>query len=586
MVNLIKYFENINHLRNTENLGYIRNINNAARFARGKFILTLNNDTTVTPHWLERLTEVMEKDELTGLVGSKLVFPDGSLQEAGGIIWKDGSGWNYGRGKNPQAPEYNYLKEADYLSGASLLVRKELWDRLNGLDERFVPAYFDDSDLAFSIRQLGYKTIYQPLSVVVHYEGHSHGTSTNSGIKKYQAINANKFVEKWKAVLNSEHFNNGENLFIARDRSRHKKTIVVIDHYVPHFDKDAGSRTTFNILQILTKLNYNVKFIGDNFHNHEPYTTILQQMGVEVLYGEWYRDNWQNWINENGKYIDFFYLNRPHITTKYIDDIKTLTDAKVFYYGHDLHFLREQKQYNIEKTPELLESIEYWKKLETELFEKSDIVLTCSSEEKEIIEKHISKKNVHVIPAYYYSEFNQPVTNFNERNNLLFVGGFDHKPNIDAVLWFVKEVWPLITEKIPHIKFIIAGSNPPAEIAGLTSETIEVPGYLPYAQLNDLYKKVKLVVIPLRYGAGVKGKTVEAMHHGVPFVSTRFGTEGMTGINQIATNHDTAEEFANGVIELYNDNEALVNFSRKTIEYIRNNFSETNLKNIITTLFS
>jgi glycosyltransferase involved in cell wall biosynthesis len=305
-----------------------------------------------------------------------------------------------------------------------------------------------------------------------------------------------------------------------------------------------------------------------------------------VLYGEWYRDNWQEWINENSEYIDFFYLNRPHITIKYIDTIKELTRAKVFFYGHDLHFLREQKQYEIEKTPELLQSIEDWKKLETELFKKSDVVLTCSGDEKEVIEKETHNKNVHVIPAYCYSQFNEPVSNFQERKDLLFVGGFDHKPNVDAVLWFTKEVMPLISEKIPDIKFTIAGSNPPAEVTGLASNNIEVSGYLPYEELNNLYKKAKLVVIPLRYGAGVKGKTVEAMYHGVPFVTTQFGIEGLQGINNLVTSRNTAEDFANGVIELYNNNNALTDFSKKSVEYVSQNFSEPNLKNTIKTLFS
>jgi glycosyltransferase involved in cell wall biosynthesis len=213
-------------------------------------------------------------------------------------------------------------------------------------------------------------------------------------------------------------------------------------------------------------------------------------------------------------------------------------------------------------------------------------VLTCSEEEREIIEKQTSNKNVYVIPAYYYAQFNQPVTNFNERRDLLFVGGFDHKPNIDGVLWFVKEIFPLITQKNPDIKFIIAGSNPPAEVTRMASDTIEVLGYLPIEALNELYKKVKLVVIPLRYGAGVKGKTVEALYHGVPFVTTRFGIEGLTGINNIVTGRNSAEEFSLQVFELYNDNNALIEFSRKAIEYVSQHFSENNMKNIITSAFA
>jgi GT2 family glycosyltransferase/ubiquinone/menaquinone biosynthesis C-methylase UbiE len=585
-VNFKQYFTNVNYIRNRENLGYIRNINSAARQARGKYILTLNNDTTVTPNWLSSMIDVMDKDPSVGLVGSKLIFPDGSLQEAGGIIWIDGTGWNYGRGKDPEASEYNYLKEVDYISGASNLIRKEIWDRLKGLDERYVPAYFDDSDLAFSIRDLGYKVIYQPLSVVIHYEGVTHGTNTSSGTKKYQALNATKFIEKWNKILNKDHFIGGKEVFVARDRSRYKKTILVIDHYVPQFDKDAGSRTTFQLLQLFTKLNYNVKFIGDNFFRHEPYTTHLQQMGIEVLYGVWYRDHWQEWISENREYIDFVYINRPHISAKYIDEIKKRTNARVIYYGHDLHYVREQRQYEIEKRPELLKSAKKWKTIETGLFRKSDHIVTLSSDEKEIIEKETGKNNVHIIPAFYYSGFQEPITNFNDRQHLLFIGGFGHQPNIDAVLWFSREVFPVIAEKLKNVKFLIVGSNAPEEVRNLQSDDINVLGYISDETLDNLYRSVKMVVIPLRYGAGVKGKTVEAMYHGVPFVTTRFGIEGLKDIQQVTESYDTAATFADAVLKLYNNNEELAAFSRNSIEYAKQNFSEDNVKNIINTVFS
>ena len=157
-MNLEKYFSGLTYLRNKENLGYIRNINNAASHAKGRYILTLNNDTTVTANWLSSMLDVMNTDEKAGLVGSKLVFPNGILQEAGGIIWKDASAWNYGRDGNPESPEYNYLKEVDYISGASNLIRKELWDKLGGPRRTLCSGLIsDDSDLAMGIRSLGYK---------------------------------------------------------------------------------------------------------------------------------------------------------------------------------------------------------------------------------------------------------------------------------------------------------------------------------------------------------------------------------------------------------------------------------------------
>ncbi len=343
-------------VRNEQNLRFLRNCNNAAKYARGRYILFLNNDTQVQENWLAPLVELMERSEDIGMVGSKLVYPDGRLQEAGGILWKDGSAWNYGNGSDPDLPEYNYVKETDYISGAAIMIRKELWEEIGGFDERFVPAYCEDSDLAFEVRKHGYKVLYQPLSVVVHFEGISNGTDTSNGQKKYQIENSKKFYEKWKEVLKSEHFENGQNVLIARERSLNKKTLLMVDHYVPQYDKDAGSRTVYQYIKLFVEQGYNVIFIGDNFFPHQPYTQALQQMGVEVLYGSYYANHWKEWLKENGENIDYAFLNRPHIAPKYIDEIRKYTCAKIIYYGHDLHFLRERREYEVTKDKAKLKS--------------------------------------------------------------------------------------------------------------------------------------------------------------------------------------------------------------------------------------
>lgn len=218
---------------NEKNLRFVLNCKNAAKYAKGTYLLFLNNDTQVQPNWLEPLVSLIESADDIGMVGSKLVYPDGTLQEAGGILWRDGSAWNYGNRQDSALPEFNYVKEADYISGASIMLPRALWEEIGGFDERFVPAYCEDSDLAFTIRKMGYRVMFQPQSVVVHFEGVSNGTDTSSGQKKYQVVNSQKFYEKWKDVLEAEHFENGQNVFQARDRSRGKKTVLVVDHYIP-----------------------------------------------------------------------------------------------------------------------------------------------------------------------------------------------------------------------------------------------------------------------------------------------------------------------------------------------------------------
>lgn len=587
--NIKDFIKNIIVVRNQENLGFLKNCKNAVSFAKGEYIHFLNNDTKVTDGWLSSLVELMEKDTNIGLAGSKLVYPNGHLQEAGGIIWNDASGWNYGHSQNPDNPEYNYVKEVDYISGASILVRRTCWEKLGGFDEQYTPAYYEDTDLAFAIRSLNMKVVYQPLSVVIHYEGFSHGSEQNptgglTNVKSYQQLNKSKFFEKWSSILINKP-DNAIDPFWARDNSFNKKTIVVIDHYVPHFDKDAGSRLTFRMLALLVKLGYNVKFIGDNFYRHEPYTTVLQQMGIEVLYGPWYRDNWKSWMADNKKYIDAFFVHRPHIATKYIDTIRSITDAKIVYFGHDLHYLRELRQYEIEKNPQLLKSSEKWQKIETELVEKSDIALTLSIDEKSILERDTKSNSIHILPAYYYTHFNEPISDFSERNNLLFVGGFSHEPNVDGMIWFANEVFPLLQQKIPDIKLQVAGSNPPETVKSLASSGIQVLGYVTDEELSKLYDHSRLVIIPLRYGAGVKGKTIEALHHAIPFVSTNIGIEGLENIDEVTRGYNQPEEFANAIIDLYSNNNKLINQSKKGFDYANKYLSEERTRQLFLNIF-
>lgn len=580
---------NVVVVRNDTNTGFLQNCNHAAAQAKGKYIVFLNNDTEVRPGWLTALADLMEKDATIGMAGSKLIYPDGRLQEAGAIVWKDASAWNYGHRQDPEAAAFNYVKEVDYVSGASIMIRSALWKDIGGFDNRYAPAYSEDSDLAFEVRKRGCKVVYQPLSEVVHYESYSYGkeregTPEQSRRTAHQQTNTAKFYEKWKEVLSSEHFANGEKVFWARDRSFGRKTILVVDHYVPHYDKDAGSRTTFQLLQLFTDLNYNVKFIGDNFYKTEPYTGMLQQMGIEVLYGPWYRDNWQHWVIENKEMLDYVYLNRPHISIKYIDFFRSRAQAKLVYYGHDLHFIREQKQYEVEGNPALLESAERWKRTEKHIFENVDVILTLSLKEKAIIQSEFLVKEVRTMPAFFYSDFKPAVTDFSGRKDILFVGGFAHKPNVDAVSWFVREVWPLVND--PDMNFIVVGSHVPQEITALASKNIHIRGFVSDEELESIYASARLVVIPLRYGAGVKGKTVEAMYHGIPVVSTSFGIEGLKNIETVIRPDDTAQAFAGSIRQLYHAEDRLAAMSAQEVQYTMDNFSRSSVKNLMKEIFN
>lgn len=560
-------------IRNKENLRFLLNCNHAAKYARGKYILFLNNDTQPQENWLKPLVDLM-KDRAVGMVGSKLVYADGRLQEAGGILWKDGSAWNYGNRMNPEDPEYNYVKEADYISGASIMIRKRLWKEIGGFDERFVPAYYEDTDLAFEVRKHGYKVIYQPLSVVVHFEGVSNGTDITSGQKGYQKENSKKFYEKWKEVLAKECFENGNNVLLARDRSRFKKHILVIDQYVPWHDKDAGCKCSYMYMLMFLKMGFQVTFIGDNYYKHEPYTTELNQRGIEVLYGNYYYKNWKKYIKENIGYFEYVYLQRPHIASRYIDIIKENGKAKIFYFAHDLHFVREKREYEITGNAEKLKSAEKWKRMEYDLFSKADVGHVVGSYEQKIVQKAFPEKPIRNIPLYIYDDLPQGIIkDFSQRKDLMYVGGFGHPPNIDAVLWFGREVMPLIVEKYPDIRWHVVGSKATDEINALSDNNIVIDGFLSDEDLAELYKSCRIDIVPLRFGAGVKGKVVEAAYYQIPLVTTKIGAEGLDDSMGNMCVVDGAEEMARCICSLYEDYEKLTSMSEAGKLFIEKYFT-------------
>jgi len=317
------------------------------------------------------------------------------------------------------------------------------------------------------------------------------------------------------------------------------------------------------------------------------YTPPLQQAGVEVFYGPEYANWFDEWAREQQGSLDFVLLSRPHIAIDYVESLRRHSQARLLYYGHDIHHLRFREELKLRPANKELEKEErYWSGLEHQLWQAMDVIYYLSMSEKQHVQRWLESNGGHAqvrtLPCFAFDSFNEsPEEGLEKRRDLLFVAGFGHTPNVDAAIWFVNNVLPAVQAQMPDVILYLVGSNPSHEIKALANSHIIVTGFVSDEELAGYYARTRVVVAPLRFGAGVKGKVVEAMRFGVPIVTTHIGIQGLQEAAGGIFAADTPEVFAANVLELLQDDDEWLKRAQMVAAYARRNFSVQAMLNAI-----
>lgn len=454
------------------NRGFIDSCNTGASQARGRHVLFLNNDTRVVPGWLDNLLASFEWFPKAGLIGSKMLYPDGTLQEAGGIIWRDGSCWNLGRDDDPNRPHYAHAREVDYVSGCSIILPSALFRSLGGFDMHFAPAYCEDADLAMRVRAAGHEVWFQPQSRIIHYEGRTAGTDTGTGVKAYQVSNGRKLYQRWRHSL-AAHRPNAEAPFLERERGV-KQRALIVDATVPTPRQDAGPVTTTLTLGLFRSLGYKPHFVPqENFLFQPEDSPELMRMGIEVAYAP-YEQDFDEYMRRYGWSFDIVLVYRVTVLEKVIDAIRRhAPQAPVLFHNMDLHFLRMEREARLKQDSAALREAHAMRVRELGLIARADCTITHSTFERDLLATAVPGAKCVVWPFMFEHQGTQ--ADFTSRRDFCFLGGYRHAPNVDAVLFFVHEILPLVHAFEPQARLIVAGAHPTPEILALAGRTSSSP---------------------------------------------------------------------------------------------------------------
>ncbi len=572
---LLDRIRNAKVFHSSVNIGFGGGCNWAAELASGKYLLFLNNDTQLLPNSLKVMVDTLESGENIGAVGGKLIFPNGKLQEAGSMMWRDGSCQGYGRHAEPFDPEFSYVRDVDFCSAALLLTPRDLFLSIGKFDSRYAPAYYEDADYCLSIWEKGYRVVFQPFAVAIHYE---FGGSGMTNALVLQTKNRDRFIEKWQKTLQNFELPLTSNVIYARERKDTSKRILFIDDQIPDYRLGYGFPRTYRILRLLAEMGNKLAFLPLQSPVFVPeITQSLQLLGVEVLFrrpGQ--KINLAALLKSRPDYYDVIFVSRPHNMSETIRHIKKHSRKSAIVYDAEALFSLRNEKFN-ELVGTKMTEAEKDKSIRNEvmLAKDANIVTTVSEMEKNYFVKY-GVSCVHILGHVVEPE-PTPAT-FEERKDILFIGGIlgYPTPNEDALRYFASQIFPLVRQKV-ECEFFIVGTNRVKAIWDLESDHIHVVGQV--EDLTPYYNRCRLFVVPTRYSAGIPLKVIESAAHGLPAVVTPLTAKQLNWQENrdLLVGYD-AVDFAKKVVDLYLNRDIFYTLRQNALNRVKEKYSSEQFK--------
>ena len=553
---LLARVEGAEVLRPGENLGFLRAVNLAAARARGRHLLLLNNDAMLEPDTLRHAVARLDGDAGIGAVGGPILLWDGRLQEAGSIIWRDGSCQGYGRGDDPVRPEYGFVRDVDYCSGAFLMVRRTLFETLGGLDDAFVPAYYEETDFCVRLWEQGHRIVYDPRVRIRHFEFASEVAS--GWAIELQRKHRDLFVQRHGSFLASQCVPSPAALLRARARLRPgAQRVLVIDDRVPLPWLGQGYPRAASWIAAMAEAGHAVTHYPLQFPR-EAWDDVRRALPetVEALLDHGL-SGLRDVLHARRGLYDTLIVSRPHN----MQALRRLLDAepgllgptRLLYDAEAMFSLRDIARAALDGRP--MPSAEQQACIDAELgLARGADAIVAVSEAEAAHYRNAGYETVHVLG--HEVEVVDDTPGFAQRSGFVFLGAMvdDDTPNGDSVRWFVREVWPLVRSRLgPTATLHLVGACEAPSVRRLASPDVQVHGRVesPAPHMDS----ARVFIVPTRYAAGIPHKAHEAAARGLPMVVTPLIAAQLGWQDIVAVGGD-AGSFAGHCIQLHEDAQA------------------------------